>query len=321
MSIKMIKLKNSLYIHKNKTTKGRSKSAETRWRNRYNRELTTAHSAFDGCNGGLHKAFIDRHQLGSLKSRSPLTTAGHAVSLHVGGNCRVDGFKTIEHLVGLYSFIDLMTYARKREEMQALKALLSRHFEASFASARIKEGTKPSACRCANRKLFMEIRPMRAEGLGFVPADKLVEVGYKHTLLRFTLMKGHQHEISHALLRCRPDEKHSVMTESEVFESAASQCLEDQPEGIFVCKPEHSASVAGPLAIEPTTRPVDAVEATAQFIVHSVKAYRKGSNVIVTLADLTGILDPLRLREAILKHPLKVEVSFAYLPCLMHSQD
>ena len=79
--------------------------------------------------------------------------------------------------------------------------------------------------------------------------------------------------------------------------------------------------MAGPLAIEPTTRPVDAVEATAQFIVHSVKAYRKGSNVIVTLADLTGILDPLRLREAILKHPLKVEVSFAYLPCLMHSQD
>lgn len=311
----MLNLKDSLYIHNNKTTKGRSKSAETRWRNRYNRDLTTAHRVFDESNGGLHKAFIDRHQLCALKSRSPLTTAGHAVSLHVSGNCRVDAFKAIESLVGLYPFVDLMIFAPKRYEMQALKAHLSRHFEASFASAHIKEGTKPSACRCANRKLFMEIRPMRAEGLGFVPADKLVETGYKHTLLRFTLMKGHQHEISYATIRCRPDNMHAILTEADAFEAAAKQKLDGHPDGIFVCEPHMSAPLSFPPALDPTTRPVDAIAAAAQFIVHSVKAYRKGSSVIVTLADFTGILDPLRLKEAVLKHPLKVEVSFAYLPC------
>ena len=308
-----------VFIHNNKSTEGRSKSANTRWSKQSTRDLAAAHAAFDDVEGGLFKAFVDRDQLCVLKAHSPLTTAGHAVGVHVLGNRRVDGFKEIERRFGLYRFVRIMTNTYTRPQVQGLKALLSRHFVTSFASLRIKEGSKPSACRCANRKLFLEVRPMRAEGFGLVHADKLVESGYKHSLLRFTFIRGQYTEITHATLRCRPIEKHGILTEADAFECARSQDLSGQPQGLFVCDPHASSAVSNYPVLEPTTRPVDPIEAAAQFIVHIVKAYRKGSDVVVTLADFSGVLNPLLLKEAILRHPLKVQVSFAYLPCTIES--
>lgn len=305
----------TIFIQNNKSNEERSKSANTRWSRQTNRELAAAHAAFDQIDGGLFKAFVDREQLCVLKAHSPLTTAGHAVGMHVLGNRRVDGFKEIERQFGLYRFVSFMTNAYSRPQVQGLKALLSRHFATSFASLRIKEGSTSSACRRANRKLFMEVRPMRAEGFGLVHADKLVEAGYKHSLLRFTFMRGQYHEITHATLRCRPIETHGILTEAHAFNCARSQNIEGHPQGLFVCEPHRSSAVAPYPAIEPTTRPVDPIEAAAQFIVQTVKAYRKGSDVVVTLADFSGVLDPLLMKEAILRHPLKVQVSFAYLPC------
>lgn len=309
----------TIFIQNNKSNGGRNKNADTRWRKQTSRELAAAHASFDQVAGGLFKAFVDRNQLCVLKAHSPLTTAGHAVGMHVLGNRRVDGFKEIERRFGLYRFVRFMTNTYTRPQVQGLKAQLSRHFATSFASLRIKEGSKFSACRCANRKLFMEVRPMRAEGYGLIHADKLVEDGYKHSLLRFTFMRGQYNEITHATLRCRPIEKHGILTEAHAFNCARSQNLEGHPQGLFVCEP-HRASAATPYpAIEPTTRAVDPIEAAAQFIVQTVKAYRKGSDVVVTLADFSGVLDPLLLKEAILRHPLKVQVSFAYLPCAIES--
>ena len=103
-----------------------------------------------------------------------------------------------------------------------------------------------------------------------------------------------------------------MRTEADAFACARACSTENSHEGVFVCCPRPDAKTL-PL-LEPTLKPIDPVAALAQFIVHAVKAYREGNKVVVMLSDASGAVDPVLLKEALERHPLKTEVAFAYLP-------
>ena len=137
--------------------------------------------------------------------------------------------------------------------------------------------------------------------------------GSANRLMRVTMMRG-DNRISHALIRTQATAQTTVRTEADAFACARACDTEHAHEGLFVCCPRSDAKSL-PL-LDPTLKPIDLVAALAQFIVHAVKAYREGNKVVVMLSDATGAVDPVLLKEALERHPLKTEVAFVYLPSM-----
>lgn len=315
------KTKTNQFLTANKPKLSRhSRAGRARWSVQRRLDLETAHDVFAHVEGGLLKAFLDRLQMSVLRAHEPLSMESLSIAVRILGNIRVDRFKLVDRACGLARIITLFLDTRSRAQMLALRSELFRHFEETRRALRKYEaqnGTGSFACR----SLFIELAPMRPDDLGLV-VEQGEDAGRRYIgpVTRITMMKGNK-QITHACIRTKEVERSAVRTEADAFACAAACGSAAHPDGLFVCDPQDAAQSAETPDLPLTLKPLDPIETTAAFIVQACRAYREGSPIAVTVADFTGVLDPARLREAVLRHPIKTEVIFAYLPCEQQSDE
>lgn len=285
-------------------------AARMRWNIQQICDLRTAATVFDGVDGGLPRALIDRIQSCVLRAHEPLTLESLSVAMRILGNARVDRFRMLERACGLGRITSIFMQTLSRAEVHGLKASLARHFVATLSCVRAYRQVN-STPKADCRTLFVDVTPMRLGQHGLVEALGQNRKGSANRLMRVTMMKG-DNRVSHALIRTQATAQTTVRTEADAFACAQACSTEHSHEGLFVCCPRPGTKTL-PL-LDPTLKPIDPVAALAQFIVHAVKAYREGNKVVVMLSDATGAVDPVLLKEALERHPLKTEVAFAYLP-------
>lgn len=320
MTSKTIRIKPHSFLAATKPLPSQhARAARARWNVQRRLDLETAHAVFAHVDGGMFKAFIDRLQLSVLRAHEPLSMESLAIAVRILGNIRVDRFKLVDRSCGLARIISLFMSTLSRAQLQGLKSELSRHFEASrealnqFAA---QSGTGRQSCR----RLFVDLTLMQTDGLGLIP-DRTPNAAQRGVgLMRVTMLKGDNH-LSHACIRIKDTEQTDVKTEADVFACARMHGLSQHPEGLFICDPAQTGAQDKAPELPLTLRALDPIEATAAFIVEAARAYRCGSPVAVTIADSTGRIDPVKLKQAILRHPIKTTLAFAYLPCAYQASN
>lgn len=277
-------------------------------------DLKAANALFDGVEGGLNKAMLDRLQAAVLRTHCPLTLEELAAAVRVLGNKRVDRFRLLERRVGTVRATKLFMQAPSRAQMRGKLAQYARRFELSRGLAR-GLGEKLADERGSCRQFFVEIAAMRPN-----PREPgLLEIKDQNLenspVLRLSLLRG-DNRLLFALVRTSLNGRSRAATEAQALALAESCAGDNHPQGLFACVPHDSQACDEGGTIEPTLRAVDPVQAVAQFLVYAARAFRRGSPVVVTLADATGAIDPVLLKQAVLRHHLRVPLHFAYLPAV-----
>lgn len=313
--IKKFQVKQQHFLTSHKTKPSSHVRAEQARKNVQRRlDLETAHAVFAHVDGGLFKAFLDRLQMSALRAHEPLSMESLAVAVRILGNIRVDRFKLVDRACGLARIISLFMATLSRAQLMGLRAELARHFEATRHAVKTAAANKGSGTR-SGRVLFVDVTPMRPGELG-LEADwgENTNRRYVGPLTRITMLKGNN-QITHACIRTKETPRSALETEAEVFAAAKAHGKPEHPEGLFVCEPAQACPHGTAPELPLTLKAVDPIETTAAFIVQASRAFRKGDPIVVTVADFTGVIDPVGLKQAILSYPIKTKVLFAYLPC------
>ena len=287
----------------------RSTPVRTRWSVQQDLDLRFAASIFEGVEGGVRSAMIDRLQMAVLRSHQPLEISVLSNAVRVLSNCRHDRFHTVARACDLQYFLSLFCATMTAPEIKGIRSRCKFHFAATFeALTAFEKGATTERKDC--RLVFVDLTPMRFEKYSLLPDDgKTPESRRGGKLIRFTMLRAST-KMHHAIFRAKVTPTTDVVTGA--FEAAKAVTRDVFPQGLFVSEPqseprEHRTIVA-------TTKAIDAVEAVAQFIVNALAAYRTGSKIALALSDATGLVDPTALKKAIDRHPLKVQIAVGYLP-------
>ena len=133
-------------------------AARMRWNIQQICDLRTAATVFDGVDGGLPRALIDRIQSCVLRAHEPLTLESLSVAMRILGNARVDRFRMLERACGLGRITSIFMQTLSRAEVHGLKASLARHFVATLSCVRAYRQVN-STPKADCRTLFVDVTP------------------------------------------------------------------------------------------------------------------------------------------------------------------
>ena len=294
------------------------RAAQTRWSAAGDKCIAHAARHLGRRDGGHVRALVDRAHLAVLKSREPMTLEEMALVMKSSGNRRCDAFHAMD---GEMRLAEILRHFIDAPSLERLKGLRSR-WSLQFAHTKhtVLTCANEKSPRCGGRRHLLTLHPMYTLEDRLVPEDGTVPIPARRTrIVRLSVLEGGS-RVTHACLRVKSLAAVAPATEDEVFDLASQHARTGQPEGVFVCDPQE-ASETPPPAVPVTAGPVDLVTSLAMLVVNMARALSKGSRVVVTLADFTGAVHPLELRQAVLKHPIKTQIVLSYLPCLgMHEK-
>lgn len=261
--------------------------------------------------GGMHRSMLNRLHLILLRAGTLLPMNALAVASHQHGNARVPHYEKIEREYGLEIVLTTYLQALSRGKIKGFASKVRFDYAELCEAARAYQeslGTKV-------RVLFMDCAPMICDALHLTEAQNFVLPKSGSFPTRLTMKTG-DNAMRHGCLLTRPTPG-TVTTMEESMAAAHRHARKGDVPGLFVCHPDESAVVASTSPapeLKDSAKPVNLTQAAALFIVNQARLFKKGLEVVVTLADSTGAIDPVQLKHEILRHNIKTRVSFIYLP-------